>query len=185
MEDCRRPAANRIAAVGPISITKAIDAPREEVFDFLSDLANRPAFTQHFITEFRLERLESAGVGAAARFRVARGGVWMETVIDEVSPPHRILERGKGGRWDRIRVFTAWELLEGPGVHQCEVTLSFWTEASNPFDRLREKLGAERYYRRQWSTALARLKDLIESGRPIERVMVAGGTRLPIAGTPA
>jgi uncharacterized protein YndB with AHSA1/START domain len=173
---------NRIANVGPISSTKAIDAPRDEVFRFLADLANRPAFTDHFVEQFRLERLESAGVGAAARFRFAGRGIWVETVIEELSPPHRIVERGKGGRWDRIRVFTGWELLEGPGIGQTEVTLTFWTEASNPFDRLREKFGAQRYYRRQWSTALIRLKEILESDEPVERVTVAGGDRLPTAG---
>jgi len=164
--------------MGPISATKAIDAPREEVFDFLCDLANRPAFTDHFVSEFRLERLESSGVGAAARMRITRTGLWIETVIEELSPPHRILERGKGGRLDRIPFLTAWELVESPGANACEVTVSFWSEPSHPLDRLRERFGAERFYRRQWSIALSRLKELIESGRPIRRVAVAGAERI-------
>ena len=139
----------------------------------------RPAFTDHFVSEYRLQRLESSGVGAAARFRIAEPGLWMETVIDEVSPPHRIHESGAGGRWDRIPITTSWELLE-PGPGGCEVTLRFWTGPSHPLDRLREKLGAERYYRRQWSIALSRLKRLIESGRPPARVVVAGADRLPV-----
>jgi uncharacterized protein YndB with AHSA1/START domain len=163
--------------MGPISVTRAIDARREEVFDFLCDLANRPAFTDHFITAFRLERLESSGVGAAARMRIARKGLWMETVIEEVSRPHRILELGKGGRVDRIPIVTAWELVEGAG-EASEVTVSFWTEPSHPLDRLRERFGAERFYRRHWSTALSRLKELIETGAPVSRVVVAGAERL-------
>jgi len=164
--------------VGPISVSKPIDAPRERVFDFLCDLANRPAFTDHFIGQFRLERLESSGVGAAARMRITEPGLWMETVIEEVSPPHRILERGSGGRWDRIPITTWWELASrGAG---CEVTLGFLTEPSHSLDRWRERLGAERFYRRQWAIALSRLRDLIESGRPVERVLVAGGDRLPV-----
>src|SRR6266545_3993906 len=151
--------------MGPISATKAIDAPREEVFDFLCDLANRPAFTDHFVSEFRLERLESAGVGAAARMRIEKAGLWMETVIVEASRPHRILEQGKGGRLDRIPILTAWEFVEGPGAAGSEVTVRFGTEPSNPVDRLRELRWGERYYRRQWSAALSRLKELIESGR--------------------
>ena len=67
-----------------------------------------------------------------------------------------------------------------PGPSVCEVTLSFWTGTSNPLDLLRERLGAERYYRRQWSIALSRLKELIESGRPPTRVVVAGAARLPV-----
>ena len=166
--------------MGPISVKRSIDAPRERVFDLLCDLANRPAFTDHFITEYRLERLESYGVGAAARMRVARRHVWMETAIVEVSSPHRILERGGSGRLDRVPTTTGWEIIDGPGGSGCEVTLSFWTEPSSRLDRLRDKLGAERFYRRQWSTALSRLKELIESGESPERVVVAGGDRAPV-----
>jgi hypothetical protein len=165
--------------LGPISVKTPVDAPRESVYGLLCDLATRPAFTDHFMSDYRLERLESSGVGAAARFRVPRRRLWMETVIDEVSPPHLIHERGAAGRWDRIPVTTSWELIE-PGPGGCEVTLRFWTGPTHPLDRLREKLGAERYYRRQWSIALSRLKGLTESGHPPARVEVAGAVRLPV-----
>jgi uncharacterized protein YndB with AHSA1/START domain len=166
--------------MGPISITRSIDAPRERVFDFICDLANRPAFTDHFIGQFRLERLESKGIGASARMRIRRRHLWMETVVVEATSPHRILERGRGGRWDRIPVTTGWELVDLPGGRGCEVRLSFWTQPSGLVDRLREGLRAERFYRRQWSIALSRLKELIESGRAAERVVVAGGDKLPV-----
>jgi uncharacterized protein YndB with AHSA1/START domain len=162
----------------PISVNTSIDAPRERVYELLCDLAVRPAFTDHFVSDFRLQRLESSGIGAAARFRLAGPGLWMETVIDDVAPPHRIHERGAGGRWDRIPITTSWELHEsGPGG--CEVTLRFMTEPGNPLDRLREKLRGERYYRRQWAIALSRLKGLVESGGTLERVGVAGGAHVP------
>jgi uncharacterized protein YndB with AHSA1/START domain len=164
--------------MGPISVKKPIDAPRERVFEFLCDLANRPSITDHFAREFRLQRLESSGVGAAARFRVARPSLWMETVIEDVSPPHRILERGRGGRLDRIPIATSWELIES-GARGCEVTVTFQTEPSRRLDRLREKLGAKRVYRRHWAIALSRLKELTESGRPPSRVVVAGADRQP------
>jgi len=166
--------------MGPISVTRAIDAPREHVYDFLRDLANRPAFTDHFIADYRLERFESAGVGAAARMRIDRGGLWMESVIIEAERPHRILERGKGGRLDRIPILTAWELVEGPGAAGSVVTVRFGTEPKLPIDRMEELLRGERYFRRQWSSALSRLKDLIESGRSGERVSIAGGARVPV-----
>jgi uncharacterized protein YndB with AHSA1/START domain len=164
--------------MGPISVKKPIDAPRERVFDFLCDLANRPAIVDHFTREFRLQRLESAGVGAAARFRIKGPAHWMETVIEEVAPPHRIVERGRGGRLDRIPIVTTWDLVES-GARGCEVTLTFNTEPSRGLDRLREMLGAKRLYRRHWSVALSRLKELMESGRPADRVVVAGADRLP------
>jgi uncharacterized protein YndB with AHSA1/START domain len=164
--------------MGPISVSTAIDAPRERVFEFLCDLANRPAITDHFTREFRLERLESSGVGAAARFQIAEPRIWMETVIEEVSPPHRVLEHGRGGRLDRIPIETGWELTESR-AEGCEVTVTFQTSPSHPVDRIREKLGAGLFYRRQWSIALARLKELMESGRTPARVRVAGGARVP------
>lgn len=166
--------------MGPISVKRSIDAPRERVFDFLCDLANRPAFTDHFISQFRLERLESRGVGAAARMQVSRRHLWMDTEIVEVAGPHRLIERGRSGRLDRVPTTTGWELVDGPAGAGCELVLSFWTQPESHLDKLRERLGAERYYRRQWGTGLSRLKELIESGRAPERVVVAGGDRVPV-----
>lgn len=176
-----RPArgANRIAVpqMRPIRRETTIDVPRERLFELLSDLANRPAFCDHFQRELRLERLQSTGVGAAARFRVEapRAAVWMETVIEELEPPYRIYEGGHAGRLDRIPVFTVWELVEGAG-ETTEVAVSFWTQPSHPLDRLRERLGAQRWYRRQWERALRRLRELAELGEPLRRVGVAGGS---------
>ncbi len=163
----------------PVSATITIDAPRERVFEFLSDLANRPAFTDHFMSEFRLERVASSGVGAASRFRVRPPGgrMWMESVIEGMEPPHRIYERGRGGRSDRIPARTAWELTEGPG-ETTRVTVMHWTEPSHRIDRLKEWLGAARWWRRRWGRALRHLKDVLESGRPIERVHIGGVDRV-------
>jgi uncharacterized protein YndB with AHSA1/START domain len=169
--------------MGPISLTTAIDAPRERVFDLLSDLSRRPAYTDHFLRDFRLERLEAAGVGAAARFRAdARGGIrYMETVIAEAERPHKIVEHGRGGRWDRIPVRAVWELTQGPGA-VTTLTLTFWTAPSHPLDRLRDLLGASGWWRRRWSRALRRLRELIESGRdPGEGVRVAGSDRFVVS----
>jgi uncharacterized protein YndB with AHSA1/START domain len=166
--------------MGPISAETTIDAPRERVFELVSDLAARPSFCDHFQRELRLQRIESRGVGAAARFRVEapRMTMWMETVIDEVDPPHRVFERGGGGRLDRIPAYTVWELESGAGPGT-EARVTFWTEPSHPVDRIREHLGAEGWLRRQFSRALERLKELAESGRAIEFVGVAGEDPLP------
>jgi uncharacterized protein YndB with AHSA1/START domain len=167
--------------MGPVSATTAIDAPRERVFALLEDLSVRPAFTDHFIDELRLERLDAVGLGAAARFRIPARGIWVETVIDEAAPPHRLAERGAGGRLDRLPVHTLWELVEAPGPSGCEVTVTFFIEVKHPLDRLAQAAkagGREGWYRRQWARALGRLKDLVESGASPERVAVAGGDRL-------
>jgi uncharacterized protein YndB with AHSA1/START domain len=166
--------------MGPSSAEITIDAPRERVWEVVCDLADRPGFCDHFQRQFRLERIESRGVGAAARFRVEapRMKIWMETVVHEAAPPHRLFERGRGGRFDRIPIFTVWELAAGAG-HTTEAKVTFWTEPAHPLDRFREHLGAERWFRRQWSRALRRLKDLAESGAPIEPIRIAGGDPLP------
>ena len=166
--------------MGPVSADISIDAPRERVFDLLCDLASRPAFTDHFLRDYRLERFESAGVGASARMRIAKPRLWMETVIVEADRPYRIAESGNGGRLDRIPILTAWEIVEGPASPTSVVTVRFGTEPTHPVDRLRELRFGERFYRRQWSTALSRLKEILESGRPAERVVIAGGARMPV-----
>jgi uncharacterized protein YndB with AHSA1/START domain len=168
--------------MGPVSASVTVDAPRERLFEFLCDLANRPSFMGQFTDEFRLERLESSGVGAAARFRLHKPSEWMETVIAELEPPYRITERGRTGRLNRIPVATVWELVEGPGGGSTEVSVHFWTEPSNPVDIAKEKLGAWRRIRRDWRSALERLKDVIEGDRPVERVRVGGADRVPMQG---
>ena len=152
--------------------------PRERVFDLLTDLAIRPAFTDHFIGEYRLERLDPAGVGAAARFRIEGGVGWMNTVIEAAERPHLVREHGRGGRSNRVAVFTVWELAEGPSPQSCEATVTFWSEPGNLFDRLRERRSSRRLGR-GWSHALRRLRTIAEEGTALERVTVAGGDRLP------
>jgi len=163
--------------VGPISLTTSIDAPRERVFDFICDLAIRPSWTDHFAADYRLVRIPAQGVGAGARFRVdAPAGVkYMETVIAEADPPHRVVEHCRGGRLDRLPMRVVWELEEGPIT---EVTMTFWTEPTSRFDRLRE-LGRTRWWRRRWKKALGRMRERIESGAAAPRTEVAGGDRVP------
>jgi hypothetical protein len=128
--------------------------------------------------DFHLARLPTSGLGAAARFRVSPPGAktWMDTSIAELEP-HLIRESGRCGRSNRTEVFTAWELREGAGG-VTTVRLTFWTDPGTHADRARELLGAGRWYRRKWSHALRRLKDLLEADGALPRVEVAGGDRV-------
>jgi uncharacterized protein YndB with AHSA1/START domain len=167
--------------VGPITITTSIDAPRERVFDFICDLGIRPSWIDHFASEYRIARIPASGRGAAARFRVgAPAGVrYMETVIAETDRPHQVVEHARGGRLDQIPIRLVWELEGGPTT---TVRLTFWTVPPSHFHRFRE-IGRERWWRRRWTRALARMRDLIESGADVPRVEIAGGDRVPsIAG---
>ncbi len=116
--------------MGPISAETEIDLPRERVFAVLADLAARPSFADHFLTDFHLTRIESSGIGAGARFRVRvpLRPIWADTTLVELDPPHRIVEHGRCGRGNRIPTRTAWELTEGPGS-LTSVRLSHWTDA--------------------------------------------------------
>jgi uncharacterized protein YndB with AHSA1/START domain len=167
--------------MGPISLTTTIDAPRERVFDLIVDLARRPAWTDHFLSDYRLERIPSVGEGAAARFRIdAPGGIsYMETVISDAARPNRVVESGRGGRLDRIPCRALWELSEAPGG-MTTVAFTFATEPATIVDRLRE-LGRDGWWRRRWNRALQRLRELIESGADVPRQRVAGGDRVPAA----
>lgn len=164
--------------MGPLIAEITIDAPRERVFAVVADLANRPAFCDHFQSSFRLQRVDSTGVGAAARFHVdARfTGFWMETVIDTLEPPHLVLEGGRGGRIDRIPMGTAWELVDA-GAEMTEVRVSFWTKPERHLDKLKDRMASAGWQRRQWKRALVRLRDLIETDARIEAVQVAGASQ--------
>jgi uncharacterized protein YndB with AHSA1/START domain len=164
--------------MGPVSAEIEIDAPRERVFATIADLARRPSFTDHFLSGFRLTRIESSGIGAGARFRVASPlrSVWMDTTIVELEEPHRVVERGRGGRANRIPSTTLWELTEGTGS-LTRVRVSRWTEPSNPLDRTLEILAANSISeQRGWREALRRLRDRLESEEAAPAlVAVAGG----------
>ncbi len=165
--------------MGPISAETAIDAPREQVFATLTDLGVRPSFCDHFMRDYRIARLPARGKGAAARFRVEPPlfGTWMETEIDEVEAPHLVSEHGRCGRLNRVSTFTAWELLEGPGA-VTTVRLTFWTEPQEAIDKIRERFGAARWYRRRWQTALRRLGKVLEGEVSPHAVRAAGADRI-------
>lgn len=165
--------------MGPVSAEIEIDVPRERVFAVLADLSARPSFTDHFLTDFHLTRIDPAGVGAGARFRAAAPlrKVWMDTAIVAMEEPFQIVEEGEGGRNNRIPTHTVWELKEGPGS-LTSVRLSHWTEPA-AIDRGLELLSAGSVWQeRGWREALRRLRDNLESDQPAaERIAVAGGNR--------
>ncbi len=166
--------------MGPVSAEVEIDVPRRRAFEAIADLSLRPAFADHFLTDFHLTRIESSGIGAGARFRFAvwPRAVWMDTTIAEAEAPHRLVEHGRGGRLNRIPSTTVWELTEGPGS-LTTVRVSYWTEPSNPVDRALELLsGASIPYERRWREALRRLREQLESGELDQhRLALAGGNR--------
>lgn len=166
--------------MGPLSAEVEIDVPRQRAFETISDLAARPSFTDHFLTEYRLTRLEASGIGAGARFRVSSPlrSAWMDTAIVALEEPFQVVEEGRGGRSNRIPTHTVWELTDGPGSLTA-VRVSHWTEPPNSLDRAVEIATAASFWQqRGWREALRRLRDVLEADRPgAERIAVAGGNR--------
>lgn len=172
--------------MGPVSAEIEIDAPRAQVFATIADLARRPSFTDHFLTDFHLTRLESHGIGAGARFRVAAPlrSVWMDTVITELEQPHKIVERGRGGRANRIPTTLIWELTEGAGS-LAKVRVSHWTEPSNPLDRAVEVFAANSVFeQRGWQEALRRLRGQLEDEKAASAPLAVAGGNAHATGIP-
>jgi uncharacterized protein YndB with AHSA1/START domain len=169
-------------AMRPATVTSTIDAPREHVFDYLADIANHAGFTEHFIKDFRLERLNSRGVGAAARFRLTSPilsplglDVWTELVLTELERPHRIQMSGHAGRIGRVAVGVLYRLTpQDPGMTRLE--LIFSSAPVTASDRLREALGGRLWLTFQCRRALRRLKLLLEEGQPTAHAARSGET---------
>ena len=166
--------------MGPISAEIEIDASREAAFALLSDLARRPTFTDHFLTGFRLTRIDARGEGAGARFRVEAPirSPWEDTTIVSLDEPFKIEERGAGGRSNRIPTHTVWEIEPGR-AGMILVRLTHWTAPTEHIDKLVESLSwGALFQRKGWKRALERLRDILEAEGPGgERIAVAGGNR--------
>lgn len=167
-----------------MTVSIVVSAPREEIFDYLQDIANHPEFTDHYLLDWRLTRIDSVGVGAGARFRVKAPGnrySWADVTFTEVQRPHRIVEVGRTGKSNRIRTLGVYELTPASGG-ATRVSFTLQTAPLTLADRLMESLGARAWTRRKGQKAMNRLRAILEEaslqGRAPDRsrrVTVAGG----------
>ena len=160
----------------PFTVESTISRPREEVFEYLADIANHAEFTDHYLTDWHLTREDSYGTGAGARFRIkaplSRFN-WADMTFAEVQPPFRIVERGRGGKFNRIRMLGTYTLSPGPaGVDRVEYTLE--TVPVMPSDRLMEALGGARGCGARPVRAMRRLRTILEEDRDRGRRATAG-----------
>ena len=153
-----------------------ISAPREEVFDFVADVAGRVAWHDHYLKDFRLTRVNPVGVGAGAAFLIDAPlfPQRAEFQVVEMDRPRRIVERGRIGRWGRTTGWAEWEFAREHG--STEVRLTAWSEPGIRWDAFKESLGARRWLKRQSRGALQRLRLVFEERpeRPLARATVAG-----------
>lgn len=163
----------------PVTASIVIGRPREEVFAYLSDIANHPEFTDHFLTDWHLTRENSAGRGAGARFQVnvpLQRFSWADVTLIEVEPPHRIVEAGRAGKFNRVRILVTYRLAQAPGGGT-RVEFTVESEPATLSDRLLESIGGvRRWFRRRQGKALRRLRSILEEdgkGRG-QRATIAG-----------
>ncbi len=151
----------------PVTVSTTVDRPREEVFEYLADLANHPEFTDHFLKDWHLTREDSFGRGAGARFRVDAPGNrfgWRDVTFVEVEPPYRIVEKGRGGKFNRVRALTVYTLSPAAG-NATKVELTVETQPALLSDRLLELRGGSGWWKRKNRKALRRLRSILEEGR--------------------
>jgi carbon monoxide dehydrogenase subunit G len=156
----------------PVTVQTSIAAPRDQVFDFVSDMANRVAFMDHYLKDFRLARANSTGTGAAARYRIK--GKWAGTSIVECDRPQKIVEEGSAGRFGRTKLLVVWTFQEDGG-ERTRVELEARTEPGARVEALGEALGARGWLQRQSKKALERLRRIFEepAGEAPRRATVA------------
>jgi uncharacterized protein YndB with AHSA1/START domain len=161
-----------------VTVSVVVSASPDEVFDYLQDIANHAAFTDHYLVDWRLTRVDSVGKGAGARFRVKAPGnrfSWADVTFVDVQRPHTIVEVGRTGKFNRVRTLGRYELTPAAGG-STRVTFSLETVPATLSDRLLELLGARAWTRRKSLRALRRLRGILEGELERgQRVTVAGG----------
>ncbi len=162
----------------PVTVSTTISAPREQVFDYLQDIANHGEFTDHYLVDWHLTRVDSIGRGAGARFRVKAPGSrfsWADVTFVEVERPYRIVEAGRTGKYNRIRTLGVYELAPAASG-STRVRFTLQTIPATLSDRLMESLGARGWFKRKNGRAMRRLRAILERGEQRgSRVTVAAG----------
>ena len=163
--------------MGPVFTEVDVDAPREEIFEYLMDFDTRPFLYGDSVEKFRLLRLDSRGIGAGARWQLKRKKAWADSAITSAEKPRRISERGVTGRYNKTATGTEWEMEESStGV--TKVRISYWTVPTGLAKMLDRMTGGAGWHRRRLNKAGQRLRDAVESGREEKvDVPVAGGNR--------
>ncbi|HZO36271.1 MAG TPA: SRPBCC family protein [Solirubrobacteraceae bacterium] len=162
----------------PVTVEVTIARPREEVFDYLADIANHAEFCDHYLVEWHLTREDPYGAGAGARFRVDAPLTrfpWADVTFAEVERPWRIVETGRTGKFNRIRTLGTFELEPTVGG-TTRVSFTLETRPALLSDKLLESIGGRAWFRRQNRKALGRLRSILEEDRGRgRRATVAAG----------
>jgi uncharacterized protein YndB with AHSA1/START domain len=171
--------------MGPFTVSQTIRRPRDEVYDYLSDAANLPEFTDHFLKDWRMVQEETHGLGAGGRFRMKvffGRFAWGDSAIVELEPPRLIVMAGRSGKYNRIKTLWVFELADN-GDDSTEVTVTVESRPPLPTDKLMEIVWESRPMRRGWRRAMRRLATILEEDRERgARATISGGARKPATG---
>jgi len=164
--------------MNPVTVNTTIARPREEVFDYLVDIANMSEYTDHFLSGWHLTRENSKGKGAGARFRIGapmNRFDWSDLIYVDTEQPHRIVARGAGGKMNRVKAMSVMTLTQASGG-STRVEWTWQTVPSKMSDRLLEIVGGKGWWKRKMNRSVRRMKTILEQDRGRgERVTVAGG----------
>ena len=147
----------------PVTAHVLIDRPREHVFDYLADIANHPEFSDHYLTEWRLTRIDSVGRGAGARFRLDTRDrfAYGDMTFIEVERPYKIVAAGRSGKFNRNKTWTTWTLSPSGGATRVEVSTE--SEPALPTDKFIEAVTRRRgWTKRGLGKALRRMQSILE-----------------------
>jgi uncharacterized protein YndB with AHSA1/START domain len=161
----------------PVTAHVVIDRPREEVFDYLADIANHPEFSDHYLKEWRLTRVDSVGRGAGARFKIDAPidrYAWGDMTFIDVQRPHKIVAAGREGKFNRKKTWTTWTLSpEGAGTR---VEVSTESEPALATDKFIEAVTRRRgWMKRRLRKALNRMQSILEEDLDRGRRATVGG----------
>ena len=161
----------------PITRSITIDRPREEVFEYLADIANHPEFSDHYLKEWRLTRVDSVGRGAGARFKIDapldRFG-WGDMTFIDVERPHKIVAAGRAGKFNRNKTWTTWTLTPSGKATQVEVTTE--SEPALITDKFLEAVLRRRgWMKRRLRKGLSRMQSILEEDLDRGKRATVGG----------
>jgi len=161
----------------PVTANVLIDRPREEVFDYLADIANHQEFSDHYLKEWRLTRVDSVGRGAGARFKIDapldRFG-WGDMTFIEVQRPHRIVAAGRSGKFNRNKTWTTWTL--SPSGHATKVEVTTEAEVNMATDKfLNTVLRRRGWLKRGLRKGLRRMQSILEEDLDRGKRATVGG----------
>ena len=159
-----------------VTVSAVISAPRDEVFDLISDLSLRPSYTDHYMDDYRLARVQPVGVGAAARFKLDAplANEYAELTIIKADRPRQIIEEIRYGRRGRNRSVAVYDLTRESGS-VTRVELTTFSEPATRIDHFKE-IGAAGWLRRKTRKSLDRLRMIFEEPdrAPLKHATIAG-----------